>query len=68
MILGVLSAEARASVPDEVLRVLGAGVGDQIAYVLDDDGVRLARADAAFADPFANPFATFTEWAAYDNL
>lgn len=71
MILSRLTAKAQTTVPRSVRAALGLKPGDTLAYSIEDGAVRIVK--AACADPFDNPFATFTEWSdaldsVYDDL
>ena len=72
MIHSRITSKAQVTIPKAVRAALGVKEGDTIAYEIEGDRVVLRR--LASADPFDNPFATFTEWAtpgdceAFDHL
>jgi len=60
MITSRLSSKSQTTIPQAVRKALKLREGDELVYLIDGDGrVSLARVSA---DPFENPFATFTEW------
>ena len=61
MIQSRISSKAQTTVPRAVRAALGLREGDTIVYRIDGDQVILTRVKPA--DPFDDPFATFTEWA-----
>jgi antitoxin PrlF len=54
-----LGVKAQVVVPKAVRDALGLKPGDEFAFVIHDNEVRIIRAPAQGDDPFA----TFTEWA-----
>jgi antitoxin PrlF len=54
-----LGVKSQMVLPKRVREVLGLVPGDEFAFVIDGDEVRIARAPAGGE----NPFACFTEWA-----
>jgi antitoxin PrlF len=54
-----LGVKSQMVLPKRVREVLGLAPGDEFAFVISGDEVRVARAPAAGDDPFA----CFTEWA-----
>lgn len=42
-----IAADGTITIPEPVLQYLGLKAGDEIAYVIDDTGVRLMRPEAA---------------------
>lgn len=73
MIISRITSKSQTTVPAAVRRALGVKPGDAIGYEIDGNVVTLLAAPTVTADPFANPFAAFTEWAseadsAYDVL
>jgi antitoxin PrlF len=72
MIQSRITSKAQTTIPRAVRAALGVKEGDLLNYEIDDGKVILRRAKPS-ADPFENPFATFTEWAddldsVYDDL
>ena len=62
MIQGRITAKSQTTVPLPVRRALGLGPGDAIVWAVEDGRAVMTRAPVVI-DPFANPLATFTEWA-----
>ena len=54
-----LGVKSQMVLPKRVREVLGLAPGDELAFVINGDEVRIARAPARGDDPFA----CFTEWA-----
>jgi antitoxin PrlF len=54
-----LGVKSQMVLPKRVREVLGLSPGDEFAFVISGDEVRVARAPATGEDPFA----CFTEWA-----
>jgi antitoxin PrlF len=54
-----LGVKSQMVLPKPVRDALGLAPGDEFAFVITDDEVRVMRAPAAGDDPFA----CFTEWA-----
>jgi antitoxin PrlF len=54
-----LGVKSQMVLPKPVREVLGLAPGDEFAFVINGDEVRVARAPATGDDPFA----CFTEWA-----
>jgi antitoxin PrlF len=72
MIQSRITSKAQTTIPRAVRAALGVKEGDLLDYEIEDGKVILRRAKPS-ADPFENPFATFTEWAddldsVYDDL
>jgi antitoxin PrlF len=72
MIQSRITSKAQTTIPRAVRAALGIKEGDLLDYEIADGKVILRRAKPS-ADPFENPFATFTEWAddldsVYDDL
>jgi antitoxin PrlF len=71
MIKSKLTAKSQTTIPKPVRDALRLGVGDEIAYRIEDGRVVLTKAVAADSE---DPFASFTEWdsaadhAAYGDL
>ena len=59
MITSKLTSKAQTTIPQSVRAALRLKEGDEIAYVIEKDGVVMRRALAIEED---NPFATFEEW------
>jgi antitoxin PrlF len=57
-----ITAKSQTTVPQAVRRALGVGPGDDIGWEIDGNKVTLCVISMS-SDPFANPFAMFTEWA-----
>jgi len=55
-----VSVKSQTVLPREVRDRLRIAPGDQIRYILDDDGVRIEKRSAAEE---GEPFEAFTEWA-----
>ena len=71
MIHSRITSKAQTTIPKAVRTALSLREGDDVSYEIDGDHVVLRRYDPA--DPFDNPFVTFTEWAGeadrvYDEL
>ncbi|MFD1610797.1 AbrB/MazE/SpoVT family DNA-binding domain-containing protein [Sphingomonas tabacisoli] len=71
MIHSRITAKSQTTIPRAIRLALGLKPGDFIGYEIEGGEVKLKRYNPA--DPFENPFATFTEWAdeldsVYDNL
>lgn len=61
MIHSRITSKAQTTIPKAVREALDLREGDEVSYEIDGDRVVLRRYDPA--DPFDNPFASFTEWA-----
>lgn len=61
MIHSRVTAKSQTTIPRAVRVALGLKPGDLIGYEIEGDEVVLKKFN--MADPFDNPFATFTEWA-----
>ena len=61
MIHSRITSKAQTTIPKEVRAALGLQKGDELCYEIEGDRVVLRRRNPA--DPFDNPFLTFTEWA-----
>ena len=59
MITSKLTSKAQTTIPQAVRAALRLRAGDQIAYVIENGRVTLAKVEAAAID---DPFRTFTEW------
>jgi antitoxin PrlF len=59
MIRARLGVKSQMVLPKRVREVLGLEPGDEFAFVIGDDEVRVVRVPA----PGDDPFACFTEWA-----
>lgn len=59
MISSRLTSKAQTTVPQAVRNALGVGPGDELAYEITGDSVRLTKAKPAERD---DPFAHFDEW------
>lgn len=73
MILSRITSKAQTTIPRAVRAALGLGVGDQLAWSIEDGEVRLQRVSTSQSDRQLDTFSSFTEWAdeldsAYDNL
>ena len=55
-----VSVKSQTVLPREVRERLRISPGDQIRYILDDDGVRIEKGSAPEE---GDPFNAFTEWA-----
>jgi antitoxin PrlF len=55
-----VSVKSQTVLPREVRERLRISPGDQIRYILDDDGVRIEKGSALEE---GDPFNAFTEWA-----
>lgn len=62
MIHSRITAKAQTTIPRAVRTALGIGPGDEVSYEIEGEHVILRRV-LNMADPFDNPFVTFTEWA-----
>lgn len=60
MISSRLTSKAQTTVPQAVRNALGVGPGDDLAYEIMGDSVRLTKARPAGRD---DPFVHFDEWA-----
>ena len=73
MIQSRITSKAQTTIPQAVRKALGLDAGDDLVWEIEGDKVVVRRVPNP-ADPFDNPFATFTEWAdeldcaAFDNL
>ena len=72
MIHSRVTSKAQVTVPREIRKALGIEAGDELVWNVEAGRVIVSRISRS-NDPFANPFALFTEWAdeldsAYDNL
>ncbi len=60
MIFSRLTSKAQTTVPQAVRNALGVGPGDDLAYEIMGDSVRLTKARPVERD---DPFVHFDEWA-----
>lgn len=60
MITSKLTAKAQTTIPQAVRTALRVKEGDELAYVIEGEHVRLIKAKPELRD---DPFATFDEWA-----
>ena len=54
--VSTITAKGQTTVPKSVRQALGVDSGDRIAFVVDERGVTVERADAAEADPVIDGF------------
>lgn len=54
-----ITAKGQTTVPKSVRQALGVDYGDRIAFVVDERGVTVERADATEADPVIDSFLAF---------
>lgn len=57
--VSTITAKGQTTVPKSVRQALGVEYGDRIAFVVDEHGVTVERADAAEADPVIDNFLAF---------
>jgi antitoxin PrlF len=57
--VSTITAKGQTTVPKSVRQALGVDYGDRIAFVVDEHGVTVERADAAEADPVIDGFLAF---------
>ena len=57
-----LTRKYQATIPRPVRERLGVGAGDSIAFVLEEDGVRVRRAEAFDRELARSVSDTLTEW------
>jgi antitoxin PrlF len=57
--VSTITAKGQTTVPKSVRQALGVDYGDRIAFVVDEHGVSVQRADAAEADPVIDSFLVF---------
>lgn len=58
MIQSRITSKAQTTIPAPVRKALGLREGDLVAYRIEEGRVIMTR-----AEPFEDPFATFSEWA-----
>jgi antitoxin PrlF len=54
-----ITAKGQTTVPKAVRQALGVGVGDQIAFRIDEHGVTVHRVEVAHEDPAIGAFLAF---------
>ena len=57
--ISTITAKGQTTVPKSVRQALDVGYGDQIAFIVDEHGVTVERADAAETDPVIDSFLDF---------
>jgi antitoxin PrlF len=57
--ISTITAKGQTTVPKSVRKALDVGYGDQIAFVVDENGVTVQRADTAETDPVIDSFLGF---------